>query len=347
MLQVRFRVIELKKLYPLAISRGISTGSKNLFVEVEDDRGNIGLGECAPGTGFDETLAPIAQSQLEEVVATGLDGKSIHQIWNTMYQMGVNPSAMAALDVALWDLLAKQANMPLYKLLGLSPKGVVTSVTIGINPPEITRERVPEILKRTGGRSLKIKLGSNLGIEHDKEHYMAAVDAAKPFNVSLRIDANGGWSVSDAKTMISWLKDRNCDYVEQPLAKGEEAGLPELFANRELPIYADESCQMSSDVPKLMGMVDGVNLKLMKCGGITEALRIVAAAKACGMKTMIGCMGESSVAISAGAAMSELFDHIDLDSQINLNPDPATGAPLIEGVVTPTDAPGHGASLNI
>ena len=346
MLQVRFRVVELKKLYPLAISRGISTGSTNLFVEVEDENGNVGLGECAPGTGFDESLAPIAEEQLKVVVAKGIDGKSIHQVWEMMRAMDVNASAMAAMDVALWDLLGKQCGQPLYKVLGLSKTAVVTSVTIGINPPEVTRERVPEILTRTGGRSLKIKLGSSLGIEHDKEHYMAAMEASKDFNVSLRIDANGGWNVSNALHMMDWLKDRRCDYVEQPLARGEEAGLPELYANRPMPIYADESCQFSSDVPKLMGMVDGVNLKLMKCGGITEALRIVSAAKACGMGTMIGCMGESSVAISAGAAMSELFDFIDLDSQINLNPDPATGAPMINGVVTPTDAPGHGASLN-
>lgn len=342
-MEVRFRVLDLKKKYPLAISRGVSTGSRNLFVEVEDRSGHVGLGECAPGTGFDDTLAPLAQAQLESLIASGLDGLSVRQIYAKAREQEVNPSAIAALDVALWDLLAKKCVMPLYRVLGLSNRSVPTSVTIGINPPEITRERVPEILNRTGGKALKIKLGSKNGIDHDKEHFLAAQEASAPFGVSLRVDANGGWTVADAKVMMNWLKDQGCEYVEQPLAKGEEGGLPELFANRPLPIFADESCHFATDVPKLADRVDGVNLKLMKCGGITEALKIVSTARANGLQTMIGCMGESSVAISAGASMGELFDHIDLDSQLNLDPDPATGAKMIDGVVTPSEFPGHGA----
>ncbi len=112
-----------------------------------------------------------------------------------------------------------------------------------------------------------------------------------------------------------------------------------------MPIYVDESCRLSSSVPKLAGRCDGVNLKLMKCGGITEALRIVAAARACGLGTMIGCMGESTVAIAGGAALGALFDHIDLDSQLNLNPDPASGLDMVDGIVMPRDVPGHGAEL--
>ena len=146
--------------------------------------------------------------------------------------------------------------------------------------------------------------------------------------------------------MIAWLADQGVDYVEQPLAEGEEAGLPEVFANRKLPIFVDESCRFASDIPAWATYVDGVNLKLMKCGGITEALRIVATARAHGLLTMIGCMSESSIAIAAGAAMSGLFDYIDLDSHTNLKPDPANGAELIDGIVWPQDRPGHGASMN-
>jgi L-alanine-DL-glutamate epimerase-like enolase superfamily enzyme len=145
--------------------------------------------------------------------------------------------------------------------------------------------------------------------------------------------------------MIEWLEAQGVDYVEQPLAEGNESGLPELFAKRKLPIYVDESCRWSSDIPKWARHVDGINLKLMKCGGITEALRIVATARAHGLKTMIGCMSESSVAIAAGAAIGALFDHIDLDSHLNLNPDPADGAPIVEGVIVPLDVPGHGGSM--
>ncbi len=340
---VRFRTLRLTKLYPLAISRGVSTGSDNLFVEVEDSAGHIGLGECAPGTGFDDTLAPIAQTQLQALIDSGIQGLSINEVDRKARELDVNPSAIAALDMALWDLLGKKFNMPLYRVFGLSNRSVPTSVTIGINPPDIVRERVPEILSRTGGKYLKIKLGSPDGIEADKENYLAAVDCSRPYGIRYRVDANGGWSVDDAKAMMQWLAERDCDYVEQPLAKGYEADLPHLYEGRPLPLFADESCHVSSDVPKLAGKVDGVNLKLMKCGGLTEALRIIHTARAHGLQTMIGCMGESSCAISAGAALGELFDHIDLDSQINLNPDPCEGAPMVDGVVVPPEKPGHGA----
>lgn len=344
-MNIRFRTVRLEKRYPLKISRGTSTGSNNLFVEVEDELGNVGLGECAPGTGYDDTLAPIAQAELTELAAQGLDDP-ITDIWQRGREQGVNASALAALDTALWDLKAKQSNNPLYLLLGLGLPTVPTSVTIGINPVEVIRERVPEILARTGARALKIKLGNPEGIDLDQASYLAAAEVARPYRVKLRIDANGGWSVPNARKMITWLADHGCDYVEQPLARGEEAGLPELFEGRALPIFADESCHYAADVPALAHCVDGVNLKLMKCGGITEALRIVTTARNHGLKTMIGCMGESSCAIAAGAAIGALFDHIDLDSHLNLMPDPCTGLSLIDGVVTPRAVPGHGATLN-
>ncbi len=268
-----------------------------------------------------------------------------HDNWEAMREANIDPPAMAALDIALWDLLAKQAGLPLYKMLGLPRRSVPTSVTIGLNPPEVTRERVPQILSLTGGRCLKIKLGSQEGREHDKAHFMAAAEAAAPFNVKLRVDANGGWSVDEARMMMAWLADKGVDYVEQPLVQGAEADLPLVFENRPLPIFVDESCRYATDIGKWANTVDGVNLKLMKCGGITEALRIVSTARALGLKTMIGCMSESSIAIAAGAAMGALFDYIDLDSHLNLNPDPALGAEILDGVVLPSDKPGHGASL--
>ncbi|MBL8048814.1 MAG: dipeptide epimerase [Chthonomonas sp.] len=344
MLSFRFQTVRLEKRYPLVISRGISTGSNNLFVFAAAD-GHEGVGECAPGTGFDDTLAPIAQTQLQALVDSDISDLSITEIYARATEREIDASALAALDVALWDLLAKRAGMPLFQLLGLSRRSVATSVTIGINPVDVIRERVPEILARTGGKFLKIKLGSPDGIERDQENYLAAQESSASFGVGLRVDANGGWDVATAQAMIPWLAERGCDYVEQPLARGNEDGLPHLFAGRKLPIFCDESIRVASDVVKLRDCVDGVNLKLMKTGGITEALRLVSTARACGLQTMIGCMGESSVAISAGAALGALFDHIDLDSQLNLNPDPATGAEMINGVVTPPLTPGHGGAL--
>jgi L-Ala-D/L-Glu epimerase len=339
------KILSLQKLYPLAISRGTMSSSENLFVELSDGN-HVGLGEHAPATGKEWT-AQRAQNQLEAFATTvNFDELNPHDIWQRMRDAEIDPPAMAALDIAIWDLLAKRAGLPLYQLLGLPKRAVPSSVTIGINPPEVTQERVPDILRRTGAKCLKIKLGSPQGRDHDKEHFLAAKQASAPFGSILRVDANGGWTVEEAISMIGWLADHGVDYVEQPLAEGQEDGLPTLFKARKLPIYVDESCRWSTDIPKWASHVDGVNLKLMKCGGVTEALRIVATARAHGLKTMIGCMSESSVAIAAGAAMSALFDHIDLDSHLNLNPDPASGATMQDGIVLPLDLPGHGASLN-
>ncbi|MBS1704182.1 MAG: dipeptide epimerase [Armatimonadetes bacterium] len=334
----------LQKLYPLTISRGTMSSSDNLFVTLSDGT-HAGIGEHAPATGKAWT-AERGQTQLKDFVASQGVPESPFDLWQAMKDAEIDPPAMAALDIALWDLLAKQGGLPLYRLLGLPKRAVPTSVTIGINPPEVTRERVPDILRTTGAKCLKIKLGSPEGRDHDKEHFMAAKESSDAFGVKLRVDANGGWTVAEAIDMIAWLAERGVDYVEQPLAEGHEAGLPEVFAHRKLPIFVDESCRFSSDIPKWAAHVDGVNLKLMKCGGVTEALRIVATARAHGLQTMIGCMSESSIAIAAGAAMSALFDYIDLDSHLNLNPDPASGAEIHDGLVLPNEKPGHGAALN-
>jgi L-Ala-D/L-Glu epimerase len=355
-LYVSFRRVELVKRHPLQISRGTQASSENLFVFVSDGT-YAGVGELSPATGSEWTAAR-GETQLREFLGVPVSndnvgpsallghGHSPYVIWRAMKNAQIDPPAMAALDVALWDLLAKQARMPLYRMLGLTRDSVPTSVTVGINPPDVIRERVTEILKDCSAKYLKVKLGAPGGIESDKENFHAAMEAAKPFDAGLRVDANGGWSVEGAKEMMEWLRHRGVEYVEQPLPEGSEEGLVELYAARTLPIFVDESCRFSSDVARWADRIDGVNLKLMKCGGITEALRIVGTARAHGLKTMIGCMSESSVAIAAGASMGALFDYIDLDSHLNLHPDPACGAPIEDGVITPPNEPGHGASLS-
>ena len=342
-MKVGYNSIYLKKRFPLRISRGEILGDENLFVSVTDGA-LTGWGEMAPGDTEGAANVDEGRAQLEGFCATGLDG-AIHDIWARAHVAGVGACALAALDMALWDLRAKQAGMPLYKLLGLARRGVVSSLTVGINPPEVVRERVPLLLAR-GAQALKIKLGSTDGIEADKAMFAAVQEAAQGSSAALRVDANGGWSLTDARHMMEWLAARGVEYVEQPLVQGAEDQLPALFKSRALPMFVDESCRFSTDIPGFANCVDGVNLKLMKCGGITEALRIVATARAHGLKTMIGCMGESSVSIAAGASLSALFDYIDLDSHLNLDPDPATGAPFEHGVTLPADQPGHGGNLH-
>jgi muconate cycloisomerase len=344
-MQVEFRSIYLKKRFPLAISRGVHKGAENLFVSITHE-GITGWGELSPGKSEGADTVQAAQASLKTFVAQDLSGKSIYQVYDLAREQQVPACVLAGLDIALWDWLAKKARLPLYRLLGLGKPKIPTSVTIGINPPEVVRERVPLLLDGTGIKYLKIKLGSPEGIEADQAMFAQVVQSTRDYDVKLRVDANGGWSTDDAIFMMKWLSERNTDYVEQPLKEGEEGELPRIFKNRPLPIFVDESCRFSSNIPGWADCVDGVNLKLMKCGGITEALRIVAVARAFGLQTMIGCMGESSMSISAAAAITGLLDHVDLDSHLNLDPDPCSGAKLEDGIIVPNELPGHGASIN-
>ncbi len=343
-MNVRFEAIELTKRYPLRISRGVSAATVNLFVCAE--RGGLtGIGElAATGTRGGETAAT-GEAEIRALLAEGIEGLAITEVWQRGRDIGVRPRALAALDTAIWDLFGHRCGQPLHRIFGLPARSAPTSVTIGIEPPAVIRERVPEILSRTGARFLKVKLGSRDGVEADRDSFAAVLAACERFDVRVRVDANGGWALAAAKQMLAWLAQHAVEYVEQPLAQGAEDQLPELFRSRPLPIFVDESCNVAADVPALADRTDGVNVKLMKCGGLTEAVRIVAVARAHGLQTMIGCMGESSVAISAGAAIGALFDFVDLDSHLNLIDDPAAGAQLVDGVITPNDLPGHGARL--
>lgn len=339
-----FYKVPLKKRFALAISRGVRSYSENLFVRYECE-GIVGWGEAAPGKSEGADTPEAIQEQLERFVASGIEGEALHSLYDRSRAMNIAPCAYVALDTALWDWKAKKAGLPLNELLGIPRAQTPTSVTIGINPPEVVKERVPLLLDGTTVKSLKIKLGAPAGLEADKAMFEQVVQSTRDYEVQLRVDANGGWSLEQAKQMLPWLAERGVDYIEQPLKEGAEQQLENLYADRVLPIYVDESCRFAANIPSFAHCVDGVNMKLMKCGGITEALRIIATAKAFGLKTMIGCMSETSVAIAAAASISGIIDHIDLDSHYNLNPDPASGAPLVDGVTLPVYQAGHGGIL--
>lgn len=343
-MEVRFKIVYLKKRFPLRISRGIRDGQYNLYVEVENN-GFIGIGETSPGASEGAATAEEAQAQLETFVQQSLNPDAIYEVHDLALKQKIAPCALAALDIALWDLKAKKAGVPLYQLLGIAKPKVATSITLGIMTPEEARERLPILLEQDGIQTLKVKLGNPDGIDADKAMYAEVLNYNKKYPISIRVDANGGWSPKDAKHMMQWLAERNCEYVEQPLKEGLEAELPYLYKDRPLPIFLDESCRFAHNIPTWAHTVDGVNMKLMKCGGITGALRIIHTAHAFGLKTMIGCMGESAISIAAAAAVSGMLDHIDLDSHLNLNPDPCTGAPLVNQVITPLDVPGHGGQF--
>ena len=341
---VNFHKVNLKKKYPLQISRGTHSKSKNLFVEIIKD-GITGWGESAPGKTEGASNADEVETCLSKLIDTDIDSLSIYEIFQRSKELNIPPCAYAALDIALWDWKAKKAGLPLNNLLGLPTPSTPTSLTIGINPPEIIKERVEMLLSNSQIKALKIKLGSPDGIEYDKAIYSQVLESTKKSNISIRVDANGGWSLDEAKLMMKWLAERKAEYIEQPLVEGEEDKLKYLFKSRPLPIFIDESCRFSEDVARHYEYVDGVNLKLMKCGGITEALRILNVAKSHNLKTMIGCMSESSISISAGASISGIIDYVDLDSHYNLDPDPSEGATMIDGISMNDIKPGHGSKL--
>ena len=341
---VNFHTVNLKKKFPLQISRGVHDKSQNLFVEILKD-GITGWGESAPGKTEGAKTAQEVQAHLKRLLDTGIDNLSIHEIYQRGKEMEIPACAQAGIDIALWDWNSKKARLQLKELLGLPTPKTPTSITVGINPPEVVKERVEMILNNPDVKALKVKLGSPEGIEYDKLIYSQVIESTKKSNIAIRVDANGGWSVDEAKLMMKWLAERKAEYIEQPLVEGDEDKLKFLFDGRPLPIFIDESCRFSEDVANHYQYVDGVNLKLMKCGGITEALRILNVAKSHGLKTMIGCMSESSVSISAGAAITGIIDYVDLDSHYNLDPDPSEGASMINGVTMNSSLPGHGAKL--
>ena len=285
------------------------------------------------------------QDQLTAFLEQGIESNTIEELNQRAKQVKIAPCAYAALDMALWDWKAKKTQLPLHQLLHLPRPSVPTSLTLGIIPADQVKERIRQMLQNSSAKALKIKLGSPQGIEADQEMFAQVIESTQESQLKIRVDANGGWSTQEAIYMMRWLADRGVEYIEQPLEEGQESELQYLYPNRPMSIYIDESCRNAEDVGKWADHIDGVNMKLMKCGGITEALEIIKMAKKYQLKTMIGCMSESSVSIAAAAALSGGIDHIDLDSHYNLAPDPATGVKLVDGVTLPDFVPGHGGIL--
>jgi L-Ala-D/L-Glu epimerase len=347
------RRIELTKRFPLTISRGTITGATSVVISIEHD-GIVGMGEMAPSDVTGDT--PELCEEAIEGLAAVLDDRGHLRPFDRVAidhlatDLQLPSATRCAIDLALHDWMGKRAGLPLFAIWGLS-RAITppTSLTVGINPPDVVEARTIEVLNRTGAKVLKVKLGSPAGLDHDREILMAAQRGATAAGCSpaWRVDANAGWSMSDALAMSSWLADRGVTYIEQPLPVHDDGGLAELSRKSSLPIYADESVHTSSDVARLAGSVAGVNLKLMKAGGIAEGMRIISTARAHGMSVMIGCMGESSLSIAAGAHLSAMVDEVDLDSHLNLTNDPFVGLTLLDGVVMPNELPGLGISYAV
>jgi L-alanine-DL-glutamate epimerase-like enolase superfamily enzyme len=245
-----------------------------------------------------------------------------------------NPSTRAAISTALHDLAGKRLGVPVWKMWGLDPaKAPRTSYTIGITSDDELRRRIADAAQYP---ILKIKLGT----DRDEQIIRIVRDAA-PDKI-LRVDANTGWTPKRALKMIPILAKAGVEFVEQPLPAGDLRGLKFVRDRSELPIVADESCLVAADVPRLAGVVDGVNLKLAKCGSLIEARRIIHVARAHNLRVMCGCMIESSLAITAAAQFAPLLDDADLDGAALCSNDPFVGATIDRGVLTLPTGPGLG-----
>ncbi|MGG6237959.1 dipeptide epimerase [Nodosilinea sp. AN01ver1] len=334
------------KRVPLTISRGTTAQSTNLWLRLSAE-GIEGWGEAAPfSIGTHQQTLEMLQAdvaRLHQALESfhPFDRQAIEAV---VAELSIHSASRAALDVALWDWCGKATGQPVWRLLGLDLSQIQpTSVTVGISSPEAARQRSQDWLQQTSARALKVKLGSPNGIEADRAMFQAVYDHV-PVSVSLSVDANGGWTLADAKSMAEWLSDRRVTHLEQPLPVSQNADLVNLKQHSPIPVFVDESCFSSSDIPHLANLVDGINIKLMKAGGLSEVLRMIHTAQACGLQIMFGCYSDSSLANGAMAQLSPLAHYLDLDSHLNLRDDPFTGIALVEGRLLPSHQPGLGLS---
>lgn len=345
-MQITTQSFQVHKRIPLTISRGTVSTSIIFWLQIEQD-GIEGWGEACPfSTGSQCQTVDMIAKDLKTIQAVftryhPLDRQAINE---RLQALALCSAARAALDTALHDWLGRSAGKPLWQLLGLDRKRIgLTSATIGIGSPDSAVNRLQCWLQQGPIQAFKMKLGSPEGIAADQA-MVSAVKAALSPSIQLSVDANGGWCLSQAITMAQWLHELEISYLEQPLSPEADEELMQLRDRSPLPIVVDESCLDIRDIPRLAQCVDGVNIKLMKCGGLQEALRMVYAAQAHGLKVMFGCYSNTILGNTALAHLSPLADFLDLDSHLNLRDDPFRGAILQHGALIPNDSPGLGVT---
>jgi len=324
--------LELKHTFTVATNSRTSTPA--VIVEVEAD-GVVGYGEAAMPPYLGESHAS-ATAFLQQVdLGKFADPFQRETILPAIDALAAgNTAAKAAVDIALHDWIGKKLGAPWYRIWGLDPqKAPVTSFTIGIDTPEIVRQKTREA---SAFKILKVKLG------RDTDRQMIET-IREMTDTPITVDANQGWSDrEEALRMIEWLAPRGVLFVEQPMPKAQLADTAWLRERSPLPLIADESVQRLADVTRAQGVFDGINIKLMKCTGLHEAHKMVTLARALGLKVMLGCMTETSCAISAAAQLAPLVDWADLDGALLIKNDPFDGAKIVDGKVVPTDRPGIG-----
>lgn len=330
-LRLETEVLDLRTRHPFIIARGNTSDYRTVMVRLIDQDGVEGWGEAAPTAYYGETTETVlaAMKAYGEVLPADpalLDGAEEA----LELRLHRNPAARAALSAALHDLAGKRLGIPVYQMWGLDPaKAPRSTFTIGMDTPERIKMKVKEADQYP---VLKIKLGS----DRDMDILKAIRDTTSK---EIRVDANCGWDVKRAIRMLPVLEEFGVTVLEQPLMPRNYDGLAQIRRAAKIPLIADEDCEVALDIPRLVGSVDGINIKLAKCGSLREALRMIAIARANHMMVMVGCMIESSLAITAAAHFTPLVDIVDLDGAALLSKDPMVGATIDGGQVKlPTGA---------
>lgn len=335
-MQLIFHPFDLKLRHTFTIAHDSRDVQSTLIVELRDGDYS-GFGEATSNPYYGASVENMIQS-LETVreLVEETPFISAEDLWTRAYPyLQANPFAQCALDEAAQDLFAKKKNQKLYENWGLSPDhNPLTNYTIGID----TVEKMVAKMKELPWPIYKIKLGTDDDLRIVRE-------LRKNTDALFRVDANCAWTPEQTIRFAPELKTLGVEFIEQPLAAEEIEGMKKVFSESALPVLADESCIIESDVAKCLGLFHGVNIKLTKCGGLTPALRMISEAKRLGMKTMVGCMTESSVGISAIAHLLPLLDYVDMDGSLLISNDPASGVSFDFGKVIYSNEKGTGAIL--
>jgi L-alanine-DL-glutamate epimerase-like enolase superfamily enzyme len=321
------RTVSLGLAEEFGIARGSRTQTEVVQVELSHD-GVVGRGEAAPVYYRGETAAT-ASAFLASLELTD----DPFAIDDNLRALDGDAAGRSALDAALHDWVGRRLGVPVWRLMGLSRRAPVTSYTLGLDTVEGTRDRAR---RAAGFRALKVKVGGA-----DDLARLEAIRAES--DAPLRVDANEGWTLSQARELVPALVDLGVELIEQPFPADD---LESFRALREVsprpPVIVDEGCQDLGDVAAVAGYADGINVKLAKSGGLREAVRMVHAARALGLQVMIGCMVESQLGVAPAAQIASLADWVDLDGHLLLADEPFRGLQLEDGCVLPSHGPGLG-----
>ena len=326
--------LELRHAFTIATASRTTTPV--VIVEIEHE-GITGYGEAAMPPYLGESQASAAAFLARVDLSQIADPFQLEEILPAIDVLAPgNTAAKAAVDIALHDWIGQKLGAPWYRIWGLDPaKAPVTSFTIGIDTPEIVRQKTREAAPY---KIIKVKLGRDLTTDR------GLIDAIRDVtDTPITVDANQGWrDRNEALRMIEWLATRGVVFIEQPMPKEQIDDTAWLRERSPLPLVADESVQRLADVRRAAGVFDGINIKLMKCTGLREAHKMITLARALGLKVMLGCMTETSCAISAAAQLSPLVDWADLDGALLIKNDLFTGTTIVDGKITLPDRPGLG-----